>query len=350
MRKIVLLAAVFAGLLQVMTPVTSFAASNFHKAEDSSGFSGVPGLKSGGADLTRSRFTYQLNPAQTVSDQFYVKNTGTKLIELLVFAADATTDAQGVFTVQSSNEVSKDVGAWVRFQGGSKAVRLSLKAGQDANVPFTLKVPNLVSPGDHIGGIGVSTLPGSATGQINLVRAVITRLYARVRGNLSPLLTVSNVSATYTPSFSPFEGTVTERFTISNVGNVSLSAKAAASVDGPFGIALANAKTFKVSEIAPGTKRDFELSMTGVGQWVFLHPSVKLTTFTDKDALYAGKLPQVVRDVILWVFPTTIFVFLVFAAIVAFIIRSNIRNRQQQVKRWLAYTEAEARRKAELGS
>jgi hypothetical protein len=87
--------------------------------------------------------------------------------------------------------------------------------------------------------------------------------------------------------------------------------------------------------------------MTGIGQWVFLHPTVKLTTFTDKDALDAGTLPEVVRDVILWIFPTTFVVAAILLLIIAFIVRTNIRSRQQQVKRWLAYAEAEARRNAD---
>jgi hypothetical protein len=90
--------------------------------------------------------------------------------------------------------------------------------------------------------------------------------------------------------------------------------------------------------------------MPSVGQWVFLHPTVTLKTYLDKDALSAGKLPEVVRDVILWIFPTTIVIVAVLILIIALVIRGSIRNRQQQVKRWLEYTEAEARRNALPGS
>lgn len=326
------------------------AALTKYSAEQISGFSGVPGATSGGADLNRTRFTYQLDPSQVVTDQFYIQNTGDVPLKLDVYAADAGTDSTGNYSVKTSSDASSDVGTWVQFKGGKNLIHVVLPVGGDSMIPFKLTVPAFASPGDHIGGIAVATSHTASTGQISIERRVVTRLYARVRGSLSPLLTVSNVSASYTASFSPFEGSVIEKFTIANVGNVSLRAKAIAEVTGPFGIALAPSRVFDVDEMGPGSTRDFQLTMQGIGQWVFLHPTVTLKTYTDKDALAAGKLPEVVRDTILWVFPTTLVIVAVLILIISITIRASIRSRQKQVKRWLDYTEAEARRQADTRS
>ena len=333
--------------VQILLPAASFAAPKDPSSGKTSGFSGVPGAKSGGADLNRTKFNYQLDPSQEASDQFYIVNTGNTPIKLDVYAADAITDDAGGYSVKISSEKSTDVGSWVKFKSGKNLVQVDLKVGEDATIPFTLRVPGFASPGDHLGGIAVATRASQSTGQIVIERRVVTRLYARIRGELSPLLTVSNLSASYLHSFSPFEGALTEKFTIANVGNVSLKAKATAEVTGPFGIPLTSAQVFDVGEMSPGSTRDFQLTVPSIGQWVFLHPTVKLTTFTDKDALDAGTLPVVVRDVILWIFPTTFVVAAILLLIIAFIVRTNIRSRQQQVKRWLAYAEAEARRNAD---
>jgi Bacterial protein of unknown function (DUF916) len=350
MMKIKWVVAVLIASMQFLPTIASYAASSQPEAPQSSGFSGVPGSQGGGPDLNRTRFTYQLDPSQAVSDQFYIKNTGDVPLKLDVYAADAVTDSVGNYSVKTSDEKSIDVGTWVKFKSGANLIQVNLAVGQDATVPFTLNVPAFASPGDHLGGIAVATHPTASTGQIVIERRVVTRLYARIRGSLSPLLTVSNISASYLPAFSPFEGSVTEKFTIANVGNVSLRAKAVAEVTGPFGIPLTATRVFDVDEMAPGSTRDFELTMPSVGQWVFLHPTVTLKTYLDKDALSAGKLPEVVRDVILWIFPTTIVIVAVLILIIALVIRGSIRNRQQQVKRWLEYTEAEARRNALPGS
>lgn len=341
-------AASVAVAVQLFMPMALGSAIAAPNPSLGSGFSGVPGAKAGGADLGRSRFTYQLDPSQSASDQFYVQNTGSTPLDLKVYSQDAYTDTQGLYNIKATNDVATDVGSWISFAGGKKQAILQLKPGEDASVPFSLVVPSFASPGDHLGAIVVSTIAAPSDGQIVLERRVATRLYARIRGPLSPLLSVSNISATYIPSFNPFEGTIIEKFTVTNVGNVSLSAKAFASVAGPFGIPLAANRTYNVEEVSPGAHRDFELSMVGVGQWVFLHPNVNLVTYVDKDALNAGRLPVVSRDVIIWVFPTTFFIILVLVLIVALVIRGTVRNRQRQVKRWLAYTEAEARRNAGL--
>jgi lipoprotein signal peptidase len=99
----------------------------------------------------------------------------------------------------------------------------------------------------------------------------------------------------------------------------------------------------------PGTTREYTITIASVGQWVYLNPKIKLMPNVDADALNPGALVSITRDSTLWVFPTTWVIIFVILAIVYFVIRSRIKNRQRQVKQWLAYAEAEAKRKASNG-
>ena len=312
---------------------------------DTSGFSGVPGLPDGGPDSTRSRFTYQIDPGQRIKDDFYVSNVGTVPLDLLVYSADGTTTSDGSFDVADSSYKSVDVGSWVSFANGKTVIPVHLKPNDAMSVPFTMNVPTNATPGDHAGGIAVATAP-QGKGQIRLERRVVARLYARVRGNLTPQLTVNSIHATYTPSFNPLDGVVTENFTVENTGNVSLKAVAFANVLGIFGIPLAPQNAAPVTEILPGTTRYYTITVTGVGQWLFYNPQVKLVPAVDKDALNPGPLVSISRDTTLWEFPTIWFILLVIILSVVTLTRLRMSNRNRQVAQWLEYTESEARRKA----
>ena len=312
---------------------------------DTSGFSGVPGVPDGGPDLNRSRFTYQIDPSQHVQDYFYISNVGTVPLDLIVYGADGTTTKNGSFDVAESTYKSTDVGSWVTFGNGKASLPIHLKPNQNASLPFLMQVPSNASPGDHAGGIAVATAP-QGDGQIRVERRVVTRLYARVRGTLAPRLTVGNVHAFYTPTFNPLDGVVTETFSIVNSGNVSLKAVAFANVSGFLGIPLGNQNVAPVTEILPGTSRDYTITISGVGQWVFLNPQVKLVPDVDKDALNPGALVTITRDTTLWEFPTTWFIILFIAFVIVFVVRRQVAKRRRQVSQWLEYTESEARRKA----
>jgi len=351
-KKLLAAALAFVFAASIASPALAAAsAAKMHTGEtipDTSGFSGVPGVPDGGPDLLRSRFTYQLDPGQHINDFFYVSNVGTTDLTVNVYAADGTTTSDGSFDVSASNIAPTAVGSWVAFSNGQPLIKVSLKAGAHASIPFTLTAPTNASPGDHAGGIAIATAP-TGDGQIRIERRVVTRLYARIKGDLVPNLSVSNMRASYTPAFNPFDGVVTESFTIVNKGNVSLKAVAFADVSGIFGIPLATQAVAPVTEILPGTTREYTITIPSVGQWVYLNPKIKLVPDVDKDALNPGALVTISRDTGLWVFPTTWVIILVILAIIYFVIRTRIKSRQRQVKQWLAYADAEAKRKASNG-
>ncbi len=310
-----------------------------------SGFSGVPGDATGGPDVKRSRFTYQTEPGQSIRDYFYVSNVGTEPIDLRVYAADGSTAQNGSFDVGVATDQPKDVGSWVHFQNGQPQLDVHLKVGQSKTLPFDLTIPANATPGDHVGGMAVSTI-ASTDGQIKIERRVVTRLYARLGGTITPALSVSNMSARYVAAFNPLDGIVFEHFTLSNTGNVSLKAVVTTQVLGPAGIQLAPDVVTSVAEVLPGFSRDVEIQVPGVGQWVYLNPRIHLVPDVDSDALNPGALKAADKDIVFFEFPTTWFIIIVICLAFYFTIRARYRAKQKQMKQWMLFTEQEARRKA----
>jgi len=332
--------------LTVLALVAAFLLPSMPALAGSTGFAAEPGTPTGQIDKGRSRFTFQLQPGESGQDQIYVMNMGSQPILLTLYSADARSLVDGTFDVDTLDQAPKDVGSWVKFANGATSTTIALKNQQSMVVPFTVTIPANAQPGDHVGGIAVQS-GGLGAGQIKVAQRIVTRLYARVPGALTPQLTVSNLTTSYTPSINPFAGTVNMSFTISNPGNVSLSADVTTSASTVFGIPVGSEATSQVSEMTPGTTRAYSVTVPNVGQWVMLNPKVVLVPRVDKDALNPGAMSVVTRDTQMWVVPYTWLVLLVLIAAVISGIRSRRASSRRQVASWLEFTEAEAKQKAE---
>lgn len=315
-------------------------------AAGTSGFSAEPGTASGQIDTARSRFTYQLQPGDNVSDQIYVSNTGSEPISLVIYANDAKSLSDGTFDVKNYDEAPTGVASWIQFANGKTAIEIRLAHDQSTIVPFKMQVPANAEPGDHTGGIAVSAASGG-TGQIQIARRIVTRLYARVQGALTPVLSVSDFSAKYLPSFNPFGGSLVMSFTISNGGNVSLLADATTSASTIFGIPLGSTATSVVDEITPGASRSYQVVVPNVPQWFYMVPKVELQPKVDKDAINPGALLPVTRDAAIWEFPYAFVALIVLIVVAYLLIRARIQRRRRQVTQWLEFTEAEAKSRTE---
>ena len=331
------LASVFvAGLVVAAVPASALA-------EEFDGIGGGPATATG-ADPTRSRFSYQLEPGQQIADQYQVQNIGDTVQAMTVYATDAFTSGDGSYSLLEGAAEPKEVGSWVRFTGGVTRVTLTLKPGASQILPFTLKVPADAGPGDHAGGILVSAV--SETGEVNLDRRVGTRLYARIKGELQAGLTITSIAASYTPDFNPFVGRTAVTYTVTNNGNVALGANVVAKVGGLFGIPLVERSTSTIPEMLPGESRTMASNVTGVGQWVFLNPVVDLAATIDTDALNPGPLPSAQRDTTLFVVPWMLVGLIVLAGLTWLIARLSRHRNNKRALAWVEYTEAEARRNA----
>jgi hypothetical protein len=314
-------------------------------AEDTLSISSAPAAN-GTIDDNRSRFSYQIDPGQTISDEYFVQNTGNVPQGVTIYATDAFNSKNGDFALLDTSSTPTDVGSWVVFEGGVSRVDITLEPGQSRIIGFTLNVPAEATPGDHVGGIVVSAeTPGS---QVSLDRRIATRLYARVQGDLVPQLAISSVDAAYAGEFfNPFGGTATITTTLSNTGNVSLGANVVAGVNTLFGIPVAEFARNEVPELLPGTTRTYSFEVTGVGAWVYLNPFIKLAGTIDDDAINPGPMPTAERSVSLFVVPWHFLLLLVAAGIITIQLRSRSRTNEQRAQEWVAYAAAQSTQKKE---
>lgn len=333
-----LVIALTAGLLATAAPSQVWA------ADEVDGIAGAPATETG-PDSSRSRLSYQLDPGQQVQDRYYVRNTGTTAQDVTVYATDAFTSDEGAYSLLETTATPTDVGSWVGFDGGDTELTFTLEPAETRIIPFTLTAPADARPGDHAGGIVVSAL--SATGQVQLERRVGTRVYARVKGDLQAVLSISSISSTYASGLNPFAGETTINYTVTNSGNVSLGADAVASVRGIFGIPVSGNEAFEVPELLPGDTRTITAVVPGVGQWIFLTPTIELAATVDDDALNAGPLPTAKRDSALLVMPWGLLAAVLLLALAWVTVRVRRRTNDRRAAEWVRHTEDEAVRRAQ---
>jgi len=332
-----LVATLAAGLLATAGPSRAWA------EVDVDGIAGAPATETG-PDSSRSRLSYQLDPGQQVQDRYYVRNTGTTAQNVTVYATDAFTTGEGAYSLLATTATPTDVGSWLNFDGATQ-LSFALEPAETRIIPFTLTAPADARPGDHAGGIIVSAL--SASSQVQLERRVGTRLYARVKGDLQSALSISSISSSYAGSLNPFAGETTIGYTVTNSGNVSLGADVVASVRGLFGIPLSGGNASAVPELLPGETRTITAVVPGVGQWIFLTPTIELAATVDEDALNAGPLPTAKRDTVLMVMPWALLAVILLAALASVAIRLRRRSNDRLAAEWIRHTEEEAVRRAQ---
>lgn len=301
---------------------------------DDLGLAAAPATN-GGVDGSRSRFSYQVEPGQTLNDQFFVKNTGTAPQTVTVYGTDAFNSDAGEYALLDTGAAPVDVGSWVSFDGVETA--FTLAPDESRVLPFTVTVPADARPGDHAGGMVVSAM--SDSGQVRLDRRVATRMYARVAGELQPLLSLSDVSTNYTPSWNPFDGTLDVSFTLNNTGNVALGANSVISVATVFGIPVRGIEKAEIPELLPGTSRSVTISLGGVGQWIYLGSDIKLAGTVGSDAYQPTVLPSLSRSVTTWVMPWALLVVVLIAAGTWWFLKVRARLNAKRLEEWRAYED-----------
>jgi dihydroorotate dehydrogenase (fumarate) len=340
--------ALLVALIAIVT--APLAAAPAH-ADDTIGISARPAGAEGNPD-GRTRFSYQVDPGQSIQDTFLVANTGNVAQDFTVVGTDAFNDDEGEFALLATAEQPTGIGAWVQFENGANRIQFTLGPGERRALPFTVTLPAEATPGDHVGGLVASVItPGE---QVNLDRRVATRVYARVSGQLQPRLAISGLDASYSGDWwNLFSGTVTVRYTVDNPGNIALAANLSAGVNTWFGIPAAPASTGTIEEVLPGNSAAYEFDVPAVAQWGYLGPYLRLNPFVD-DPDPANQLPvaPVSRDTFLLAVPWLVVIALALGVLVVLGLRWRRRRDEARAEAWMEHTRnealAQAQREAEL--
>ncbi|MET9696180.1 DUF916 domain-containing protein [Streptomyces sp. NPDC006529] len=200
-----------------------------------------PTPAAGAAMTERAYFFHQGAAGSTVGDSVTILNTSAKDLTFQVFATDAVnTPADGAFALLPLETKPKDVGAWLALPPGRATVTVPAKGRKD--IPFTVKVPEDATPGDHVGGIvalntEVEGVQREGKVQVGVKRSVGARLYFRVPGPLAPGLSVEDVRVRRDAPLLPWlhRASATITYALVNRGNVVVEPKVAVSAEGLFG-------------------------------------------------------------------------------------------------------------------
>jgi hypothetical protein len=315
-------------------------------ADDTIGISGQPAGSDGNAD-GRTRFSYSVEPGQQVADQYLVRNAGTTAQTFTVLGTDAFNDDAGEFALLETSVAPVDMGAWVQFENSTNRVQFDLAPGESRLVRFTVTIPADATPGDHAGGIAASVQ--SPSGQVVLDRRLGTRMYVRVAGDIQAGLSIAGLSASYIGDWwNPFTGAVRVHYTVENTGNVALASNVTVGASTWFGIPTGGEQGDGIPELLPGGTRTYETDLPGIASWIYLNAHVTLNPFVEGDDQSKQlPVPATSRDTVLFALPWSILI--VIALVALFFVYRGWRRKvdAQRAAAWMAYTEAEARRKVE---
>ncbi|HCM95682.1 MAG TPA: hypothetical protein DIT09_13870 [Glutamicibacter sp.] len=248
-----------------------------------------------GGDAERSSFSYELDPGQSLEDSFEITNYGTKPLELSIYGADGLTSANGALELLPASESSIYIGAWIHVDQPS----LTLAAGEDAEVGFTLNIPEDVEPGDYVGGMISSYIDSASEYTVTVDQRLATQLAVRVGGEGTTALSVTEASASAPIAWNPFAPVdATVQATVVNEGSLRARGSYTVKISGPFGIAPAT-HTFLAEELLPGSTVQLEQQVPGF--WPLLWQQVEVTMDAEGiDSLPAGSSTATAT---FWTFP-----------------------------------------------
>lgn len=103
------------------------------------------------ATIKHGYFTLTLRPGQAQTVYLVVKNTGTHVLRLANYAADATQIAAGGIDFGARHTKSTAVGTWITV----RPKNLVLAPGEARRVSATITMPKKARAGDYVGGVAV---------------------------------------------------------------------------------------------------------------------------------------------------------------------------------------------------
>ncbi|MEU9176448.1 DUF916 domain-containing protein [Streptomyces sp. NPDC048550] len=208
-------------------------------AADNGTWGVFPTPPAGAAMTDRAYFFHQGAAGTTVSDSVTILNSSDKELTFRVFATDAVnTPAGGAFALLPLEQKPKDVGTWLALPPET-ATTVTVPPKGRKDIPFTVKVPEDATPGDHVGGIvalntAVEGIRQEGKVQVGVKRQVGSRLYFRVPGPVTPGLSVENVKVSRSAPLLPWvkKARATVSYTLVNRGNVVVEPKVAVTAEG----------------------------------------------------------------------------------------------------------------------
>ncbi|HYP41445.1 MAG TPA: DUF916 domain-containing protein, partial [Chloroflexia bacterium] len=179
---------------------------------DEMGFGIAPVPVSDPSVTANGYFVYKLQSSASITGSVMLKNPGSKPLTIQLAAVDAMT-AQGGGSAFAASEVAPEgVATWLKFAESS----VTLPAGMQKPIDFTVRVPQSAGPGQYLAGISayIANVPptaGAAQDGDHLGASVAMQMryvigvQVDIEGAWTPSLKVDSVALVEQPS-GPFIG------------------------------------------------------------------------------------------------------------------------------------------------
>jgi hypothetical protein len=318
-KRRALLAVVAAALLTSVVPFLPSAEPAPASAADNGLWSVFP-TTGPGAVTARGYFQPLLSPGVIYQDSVSVTNKTAQPLNFDLYAADAYNTVEGGFALRTQNQPKLDMGAWIHLPVSN----VTVAAHSVEIVPFFILPPSDATPGDHTGGIvALNTIPEvSSSGALSVrqLQAVGTRVYGRVKGPITPSLSVTHIQVvTHTGVVGLLGGPVDSdiTYTVVNTGNIRLDPTSAVSVSPLIGPST-NASPVNLPELLPHGSARVHLRVNGVVPVVHMTVHMKETSAAPTTVGVGGA----------WVIPWLLI--LIIVIIVLWILWRRRRRRQKE--------------------
>ncbi len=205
-----LFSLVLLALLLLITPIVS--------AVESNGVGGRPANPKEENPRTKSIFVYDLKSGQSVNDAVAIYNNSDSKKTVAVYATDSLISSDGAFGCRQEVEPKKEVGSWIKVSSG----QIEVPAGGNAEVPFTLQVPDDTPAGEYNACVAIqdrTTAPQKSGNGISLNFRSAIRVAVTVPGEINEQLTLKS------SLLEVKEDKLTVSPILKNDGNVSLDSK-----------------------------------------------------------------------------------------------------------------------------
>ncbi|WDZ83757.1 WxL protein peptidoglycan domain-containing protein [Micromonospora cathayae] len=277
-----------------------------------------------------------LDPGQVVTEHLAVRNFSDAPVVFSLKAADGYLTDKGRFNMLPSHQKSVDGGTWITVQEtvtvGPKSTRV---------VPFTITVPADATPGDHPAGIAATVT--STGGTVAVESRVGFRVLLRATGTVAAALTVTDLTATYRPTWNPFAaGTLQVRYTAVNDGGVAVTGTGRVTAAGLFGLGQRDVRA-DVEELLPGGRREGGARVGGVWGWGPVRTTVELTPAVRGGDPTGIEIRPGRTTVTVWAVPWAQLALLVLLAALVLAYRGVARRRRRRLALLLARARDEGR-------
>lgn len=251
-------------------------------AADNGTWSVTPTPPKSASAAPRNYFVLEGEPGDKIRDSLRIKNFGRQAITFSLYGADGFNTAEGgFFALKGVEEPQVDLGGWVTLPVTS----VEVAPRTQVDVPFTIKVPDNATPGDHVGGVVAMNTQVEATEEgagfaVGVQRAVAVRAYVRVSGTTTPGLAVDDVRLDTDRGMLPWsgEGDGEVTFTVENIGNLRLSPRSTVTVTGAGGRSVATVESDALVDLLPGQKVTLTVPVSGIAWADRLTTVVGVTT------------------------------------------------------------------------